>query len=96
MSSQQTFTVARSSRSATRFFRRLGRTEQDRIREAVDKICQNPWRNHRRHAIRYLRGKWDGYLEYRSNTRPIFRIIYRVSDDESHLLEIDEKLRHLG
>ena len=63
--------------------------------DAIAKICENPFRNHRRFSIRYLKGKWDGYLEYRSNTQPIFRVIYHISDEDSQQIEVCEKLRHL-
>ena len=96
MSTIPPFKVARLSRSSRKFFRGLQSADQERVKEAILKICENPWRNHKRYAIRYLKGKLSGLLEYRFNTRPIFRIIYRVSDEEARLLEIDEKLRHLS
>ena len=95
MPDDESYTVSRITLSARKYYKRCHAEERTRIRNAIAKICENPFRNHRRFSIRFLKGKWNGYLEYRSNTRPIFRVIYRISDEDAQQIEVCEKLRHL-
>lgn len=81
------------SGSARRYYRK-NIDLQETIRNAITKICLNPFRDSRLHAIRSLKGPWDGYREYRIQD-PLLRIIYRVTDRPNHMLYIEEIISHL-
>lgn len=94
MTNPPPFRVAGQSGSATRFLKKRDAAIQAIIHEAIAKVCENPYRDHRRYAIRYLKGRWEGYLEYRIQD-PLLRIIYRILDGRERTLYIEEIITHL-
>ena len=87
------FEVSGKSGAARRYYKK-NPDRQSTIRAAIVKICENPFRDHRPHAIRRLKGDWRGYLEYRIRN-PLLRIIYRISDRQSRHIYIEEIDLHL-
>ena len=88
------FQVVKKHRRARNYFKRLTPNAQERIKEAIKKICQNPLIDHKPFAIKRLEGRLRDLIEYRM---PNFaRIIYRVVDDPQGHMEIHDILPHLS
>lgn len=88
------FSVEGKTGAARRFFKKRDPQTQEIIRQAINKVCDNPFTDHRKRAIRFLQGRWEGFQEYRIQD-PLLRIIYQVTDPKKRLLYIEEILTHL-
>jgi len=86
------YQISRVRPKAERYIRSLTPKMRQRVDEAFQKICDNPfWDEHPLH-IRRLKGELEGLFEYRGIYS--LRIIYEVFE-EKHEIEVLKVIQHL-